>query len=301
MMKSGGGGASSVSAIEETNAALGPSLLTHAISLGSGRSALVARWRHRDAEVDVVSSDTVRITMSLEDGQRIHDRTGGRTRTGVRAGSMAVFPTHTRTCFSIEGQCDVVQVFLPDIFVGQVAERPLEGRALIDSHDSGLQAAVMQLLVDAQRSEPDDQLLLEADCHRLAFQLVCHADQAASRRRDHFQGGLAPVTLRRLDGLIDEALDAPGARPPTLAALASVAELSVSHFIRAFRQEVGVTPHRHVLQRRIERAFTLLKRPVQSVGDVAEETGFASPAHFVATFRRIMGVTPGLVRAALLG
>ncbi len=159
----------------------------------------------------------------------------------------------------------------------------------------------MQLLVGAVRGDPDHALLLEAACHRIALRLLARAGQAAGRSLHAARGGLAPAVLRRVDQLIDAALDLPGATPPTLAALAGAAGLSVSHFIRAFRRQVGVTPHRHVLQRRVERAVMLLKRPAQSVGGVADETGFTSPAHFVATFRRMVGVTPGAVRSALAG
>jgi AraC family transcriptional regulator len=77
--------------------------------------------------------------------------------------------------------------------------------------------------------------------------------------------------------------------------------LSVNHFIRAFRQQTGVTPHRFVVLRRLERGIALLKKPGMSVAEVADGMGFATPAHFVATFRRTMGVTPGAFRAAVLG
>jgi AraC family transcriptional regulator len=87
---------------------------------------------------------------------------------------------------------------------------------------------------------------------------------------------------------------------PTLDQLAGAVCLSVNHFIRAFHQQTGVTPHRHVVLRRLERGITLLKKPGKSVAEVADGVGFATPAHFVATFRRTMGVTPGAFQAALL-
>jgi AraC family transcriptional regulator len=88
---------------------------------------------------------------------------------------------------------------------------------------------------------------------------------------------------------------------PTLGRLASAACVSVNHFIRAFHQQTGVTPHRHVVLRRLGHGMALLKKPGKSVAEVADDAGFATPAHFIATFRRTMGVTPGAFRAALLG
>jgi AraC family transcriptional regulator len=100
--------------------------------------------------------------------------------------------------------------------------------------------------------------------------------------------------------MITAALDDTTAPSPTLGQLAGAACLSVNHFIRAFHQQTGMTPHRHVVLRRLERGIALLKKPDMSVAEVADGVGFATPAHFVATFRRTLGVTPGAFQAALL-
>ena len=92
------------------------------------------------------------------------------------------------------------------------------------------------------------------------------------------------------------ALDDKSVASPTLDQLAGAACLSVNHFIRAFHQQTGVTPHRHVVLRRLERGIILLKKPGKPVAD---GVGFATPAHFVATFRRTMGITPGAFQTAL--
>ena len=88
---------------------------------------------------------------------------------------------------------------------------------------------------------------------------------------------------------------------PTLDQLASAASLSVNHFIRAFRQQNGITPHQYVVLRRLERGMAMLRKPGESVTDISVILGFATPAHFVASFRRMMGVTPGAFRTAVLG
>jgi AraC family transcriptional regulator len=156
----------------------------------------------------------------------------------------------------------------------------------------------MQIFVAATRGDPDDSLLLESGVHRIAARLLDHGDHQSPGPR---HGGLARAALRRVDDMITAALDDTTTPSPTLDQLASAACLSVNHFIRAFRQQTGVTPHRHIVLRRIERGIAMLKKPGKSVAEVADGTGFATPAHFVATFRQSMGVTPGAFRAALLG
>jgi AraC family transcriptional regulator len=139
-------------------------------------------------------------------------------------------------------------------------------------------------------------LLLEAGVHRLADSLLHHSGR---RPQAHRSGGLGRAAHRRVNDVILASLDDATTQPPTPDKLADAACLSVNHFIRAFRQQMGVTPHRYVVLRRLERGIALLKKPGMSVAEVADGMGFATPAHFVATFRRTMGVTPGALRAAL--
>jgi AraC family transcriptional regulator len=44
-----------------------------------------------------------------------------------------------------------------------------------------------------------------------------------------------------------------------LEAMAEMADLSVFHFVRAFRQSLGMPPHQYLLHRRIEPAENLLQ------------------------------------------
>jgi AraC-like DNA-binding protein len=82
----------------------------------------------------------------------------------------------------------------------------------------------------------------------------------------------------------------------SLAALAGVAGWSPSHLIRAFRALTGQSPHRCLLQRRLDEACRLLDAGEHSVTDVCWLAGFGSLSHFVTTFRRETGVSPGAYR-----
>src|SRR5262245_39516723 len=68
------------------------------------------------------------------------------------------------------------------------------------------------------------------------------------------KGGLPPRALRRVRDYIDACLG----ESVDNATLAAVATLSGSHFVRAFKQSEGVTPHRYVIRRRVERVKELL-------------------------------------------
>jgi AraC family transcriptional regulator len=284
--------------VAETIAALGAPVFMHTVGDGSSPSAVIARWRHSGAEFDISAWDTVRIAISLQSGAHVRMQMDkAASRANIRAGSVSVLPAHQRTKVAIHGEADTLQIFLRETFLDAAVEGQFACLALFNSHDSELQAAAMQLFVAATRGDPDDPLLLESAVHRIAARLLYHSRH---KPLGPTRGGLARAAHRRVDDMIIAALDNGTSPSPTLGQLAGAAGLSVNHFIRAFRQQTGVTPHRHVVLRRLERGIALLKKRGKSVAEVADGAGFATPAHFVATFRRTMGVTPGAFQAALL-
>jgi AraC-like DNA-binding protein len=94
-----------------------------------------------------------------------------------------------------------------------------------------------------------------------------------------------------------EYLDAHSGEEVELAEIARVAGLSRSHFIRAFRQETGLTPHAYLMDRRFRTATRLLGKG-EAPGDVAAVCGFFDQSHLNRVFKARMAVTPGAYRIA---
>lgn len=287
-------------ALADTIASVGAPVFMHSVGEQSSPSAVVARFRYGGGKVDIGPSDVVQVTFNLQDGVPVRRQTGSApSREWVTAvGSVSMIPAHQRTRIEIQGQADNLQIFLPTTFLEHAVDAEFSCSAFFNSHDSELQSAAMQVFVAATRGEPDDALLLESGIHRLGAGLM---NRGCRQPPETARGGLARAARRRVDDLVLASLVDATAPSLMLAQLASAACLSVNHFIRAFHQQTGVTPHRYVVLRRIDHAIALLKKPGKSVAEVATDVGFATPAHFVATFRRTMGVTPGAFRAAILG
>ena len=109
------------------------------------------------------------------------------------------------------------------------------------------------------------------------------------------KGGLAPGQIRRVLEYIEAHLtDELG-----LVELAAIVELSPNYFGEAFRISTGRSPHRYVMERRIEWARDLLWDADRPIRDIAYAAGFSSQSHFTANFRRVTGVTPGRFRRSL--
>jgi AraC-like DNA-binding protein len=83
----------------------------------------------------------------------------------------------------------------------------------------------------------------------------------------------------------------------TLTGLASQAAMSPYHFLRTFRQVVGLAPHQYLLRNRLHRAALRLKRSQDDVSAIAFAAGFNDLSTFNRRFRRVMGVNPGAYRA----
>jgi AraC family transcriptional regulator len=81
----------------------------------------------------------------------------------------------------------------------------------------------------------------------------------------------------------------------SIAGAAATCNLSRSYFIKAFKNTTGRTPHRWLLEHRVDRAKELLLRSVPIV-DIALECSFADQSHFTRMFANIMGVPPAVWR-----
>ena len=103
-----------------------------------------------------------------------------------------------------------------------------------------------------------------------------------------YADGLSPLVLRQVTDYIREHLD----RDLRLIELAAIAQISPYHFLRLFKQSMGVTPHQYILQQRIERAKFLLRHSELSLAEVAIGVGFCDQSHLTRCFKRIVGVTP---------
>jgi AraC family transcriptional regulator len=79
----------------------------------------------------------------------------------------------------------------------------------------------------------------------------------------------------------------------SIASLADAAGLSVRHFTRAFTLQVGETPHRWLMNRRIEKAKQRLSHSDDSLRHIAQACGFTAQSHFTRVFRTTTGETPG--------
>ena len=107
-------------------------------------------------------------------------------------------------------------------------------------------------------------------------------------------GGLAPWQVNRVAAYIESNLG--GNIQAT--DLATLANLSTSHFFRGFKASVGLTPFEYVSQRRVELALRLMRTTSDPLSQIAVQCGLCDQSHLCRLFRRLVGQTPDAWRRA---
>jgi transcriptional regulator GlxA family with amidase domain len=99
---------------------------------------------------------------------------------------------------------------------------------------------------------------------------------------------VASPRLAQVIGIMEATLE----EPVPLSELARRVGISVRQVERLFKDQVGMGPSVFYLQRRLERARTLLRQTLQPIREVAVECGFGSTAHFSHAYKKAFGLPP---------
>ena len=82
----------------------------------------------------------------------------------------------------------------------------------------------------------------------------------------------------------------------TLESLSSSIFVSKFHLSREFKKEVGISPIKYVISKRVNEASRLLLETNLPIKDIAIQVGYPNSAYFSQTFKRVTGKTPSEFR-----
>ncbi|UUP16536.1 Melibiose operon regulatory protein [Nitratireductor thuwali] len=106
------------------------------------------------------------------------------------------------------------------------------------------------------------------------------------------KGGLSFRNLRLVNEFVAENIS----ETVTVEHLAKLVNLSQSHFMRAFRETTGQSPHQYIISQRVSYAEDLVVKTDLPLAEIARLAGFHSHSHMTATMRRLRGITPTALR-----
>jgi AraC family transcriptional regulator len=182
-----------------------------------------------------------------------------------------------------------------DLLGAVAAEMGLDPEQAVLFNRFQVRDARLEHLAWALKTEMDDnfrngRLFAESIGTAIACQLMQSHSLAAPKIPAGGNG--SGFRLRKVLSYIEENLG----EDLSLEIIASIGGLSVSHSQRAFRDAVGISIHRYVIQRRVERAKALLSDENLTIREVALMAGFSHQSHMAYHLRRLNGCSPMEIR-----
>jgi AraC family transcriptional regulator len=233
------------------------------------------------------------------DGERRTDSVELRTR------HFGVVPADRESSWQLCGAPDIQLVYLRRSMVDRMAEEHLgcdssrvDLLPKLGFSDGLLEQLALALLATARNDavNPSDGIYADHLVRMITMHLLrYHSTRAMSAPENEVAAHLNNARMMHVRDLIESALG----EDLALERLAAEAGVAVHAFSEAFTKAFGTPPYRYVIQRRVERAKTMLRHTDLPIARIAYETGFASQSHLATTFKRSVGQTPGAYRRAV--
>jgi AraC family transcriptional regulator len=264
---------------------------------GPWSTALLRHWTGTSPNMDQPPLDHHYIVQHLGGAKSVRRlRDGAALSTIVQLGAITVVPVGTQFQWRTHGPIEFAHLYLSPAMLESAAGRFEQDRSfsLVDTVGAGhplLCQVFAAMLHEVARGGAADALYLDCLLDTFVFTLLREHSTAAVRDRT----GSERLTAYRLRQIIDY-IDSQLAGAITLSDLVRVGGVSTFHFVRAFKNSVGITPYQFVLTRRIARAKQLLTASVLGISDIATACGFTDAAHFSKAFVRSVGMPPSRFR-----
>lgn len=101
----------------------------------------------------------------------------------------------------------------------------------------------------------------------------------------------APARSRQVEAAL-RCIQAHYMEPLPIEALAKECGMSPYHFIRRFKEELGIPPHTYINLFRVNKAKALLLESEQSIAFISAAVGFEDPSYFARLFKKLTGYLP---------
>jgi AraC family transcriptional regulator len=226
---------------------------------------------------------------------------GGKLRHGREvAGDLDIVPAHTPAAWETKQSGTTLVMRVPDELLRSVAVEldmdpsNIEIADRFQLRDPFIEHIGWAIKADLDSGGAGGRLFRESLGTALAARLLQRHNRRSLPMRDP-KGGLSAWKLKLVISHIEDNLES----ELSLAEIAKVAGVSVSHLKTLFRRSTGTPVHQYILRRRVERAKLLLQDESLSIAQIAFATGFAHQSHLARHMRKILGVTPAAARRDL--
>ena len=260
---------------------------------------VVEVFRARDVDVAAEYSEHV-VSLQLRGPINLFQRRNGRgfQRT-MHPGDVIITPVGEPKVLRHQEEVEVVKLRVAPSFLSRIVEdmRPRQASKieLLDNfgtRDVDIEGIARRLLAELKAEGFASRMYVESLANQLAIHLLRYYSSAKKLPKDP-STRLPRYKLQRATDYINDNLR----EDLTLERISQALSMSPYHFAHLFKQSVGLTPHRYVIQRRMERATSLLRETELSITQIAHQVGYANHSHFSVAFRRFTGQTPRRYRS----
>jgi AraC-like DNA-binding protein len=179
---------------------------------------------------------------------------------------------------------------------GDINLAGLQFRQQIGVEDQGVRQALIAIKQENEAPGLNSRLYVETLLMLLLTRLMrCASNFATPCEPAYVKGGLPNWRLKRAL----ELLEASQTKTPSLAEIAGPLRLHPTFFCRAFKQSTGLSPHRYLLEHRVNRAKEMMKDQKRTLTEIALDCGFSGSSQFSVVFKRITGISPRGYRLSL--
>jgi AraC family transcriptional regulator len=252
--------------------------------------------------LDVPELENVLISIHLGAPARMDCRRGGKRFSGTAVhGDIDIIPARTASRWEMHDENDTALVLsLPQRLLHGIANEcglnatRLEIRNRFQIRDAELESLCWSMKREMELGCPSGRLYLDGLGLAVASRLVSRHSSLAKLPNAPNEG-LGGRRLKQVLSFIEDQLG----EDLSLKQIAGVAGVSSSHMKTLFRRSVGVPVHQYVIQRRVERAKTLMLQDELSMAEIAQTVGFAHQSHMARHMRRVLGVPPRAMKRML--
>ena len=206
------------------------------------------------------------------------------------AGDIALCRRHIVGLVESPDQIKKLRFELSDLHLSEAAgeaNREIELQSIPKLKDSRIRALMTAVNIERASGFPSGQLFLQSIEVALAAVLVQTYSLSMKARRP-IKGGLSDVGRRNVIDFVRSRIS----EDISLADMAAVTGLSITHFSHIFKKSMGESPHQFVLQQRVQCAKELLVSLNLRMIDIALACGFKTQQHFARIFRKVCGLSP---------
>lgn len=228
------------------------------------------------------------------------DKRGGRgNRLANPAGSLRIIPGGTKLEMTMSTTCETVHLYIRRDVLEEVALDMVEG----DPRTAEITPKIVQSdpilrsLVDAAEAAmlAGNESLTYSDSLARAVAARLLQDHSTCRLKRFIPNPSGLPVSREVSTAIDY-MQSHIDENVGLVELARACNRSPSHLSRLFSLQMGMPPHRYLMELRVSKAKTLLERSEMSIAEIAVTCGFTHQEHLTRLFRRYHEASPGAYR-----